>query len=130
MVQRQFDELRAQFMSAFNSTDPAAVAALYTEDGKILPPNMPPVVGREAIAEFWKGAKDMGMGDLRLDATELLDSGELAYEMGTYTLAVNPPGGEAMTDVGKYVVVLRLQDDNSWKIAVDMFSSDAPPPGN
>ncbi|MFQ5962049.1 MAG: YybH family protein, partial [Candidatus Methylomirabilales bacterium] len=53
---------------------------------------------------------------------------DLAYEMGAYTLTIQPEGGQAQTDTGKYVVVWTRQADGSWKLAVDIWNSNAPPP--
>ena len=34
-----------------------AIADMYTEDGKLLPPNSPMLAGKQAIRAFWHGAK-------------------------------------------------------------------------
>ena len=57
----QIDEVNATFMDAIHHADSAAVAAVYTEDAQILPPNFPVMIGKEAIQAFWQGAMDMGM---------------------------------------------------------------------
>ena len=38
------------------------------------------------------------------------------------------PGGEPLTDTGKYVVVWR-KIDGKWKAAADIFNSDLPASG-
>jgi hypothetical protein len=42
-------------------------------------------------------------------------------------LGIEPEGGEAMTDVGKYVVVHETRGDET-KILLDCFNSNSPPP--
>ena len=38
-----------QWTTAFNEADAAGVAAMYTQEGQLLPPGGPTVTGREAI---------------------------------------------------------------------------------
>jgi ketosteroid isomerase-like protein len=40
---------------------------------------------------------------------------------------VTPPGGPALPDKGKYVVILK-QVGGKWLVAHDIFNSDNPPP--
>ena len=47
-----------RFAAAFNSGDFAAVARLYAEDGRILPPGAEMMQGREAIQGYWTAAAD------------------------------------------------------------------------
>jgi ketosteroid isomerase-like protein len=54
---------------------------------------------------------------------------DLAYVLGTCTMTITPPGALGpVKDSGKFVTVVRRQRDGSWLCAVDMFSSDLPPP--
>ena len=56
-------------------------------------------------------------------------SGELAHSTGTYELSYNDPSGRPVTDRGNYLAVWRRQADGSWKMVVESFNSDSPPPG-
>jgi ketosteroid isomerase-like protein len=53
---------------------------------------------------------------------EVASSGDLAYEMGTYSLAYQGDD-EQLHDNGKYVVVWKKADGN-WKAAADIFNTD------
>ncbi len=62
------DELRDAFLSvwrqfekSFNQGDAEGLASLYSEDAKILPPNMDIVEGKNTIQSYWQGALDMGI---------------------------------------------------------------------
>jgi ketosteroid isomerase-like protein len=50
----------------------------------------------------------------------------VTIEYGRYTLGIEPPGGEAMTQVGKYVVVHEAQADGSTRIVLDIFNANTP----
>src|SRR5262245_30514186 len=91
-----------KFMAAANRGDAAAIAALYTENGQVLPPNSDAVSGRQAIQAFWQGVIQMGIKDIRLETVEVENHGTTANEVGRFTL--KGEGGQ-MIDNGKYVVI-------------------------
>ena len=120
----------AKFAAAFNRGDGAGMAALYTENGRSMPPNSEPLQGREAIRTFTEAGAEMGLTDLTLSTVSLESSGNnTAYEIGTYTLKVPVPGKASMTDSGKYMAVWKKQADGSWKIHSDIWNSNLPLPG-
>ena len=122
------DELREGWTQAFKGQDPVAFGSFYSEDSQLLPPNAPLVNGREAIQGFWKAVKGMGMQDITLTPVKVDVSGYIAYEVGTYSLNIEPPGAPQTVDVGKYMKALERLQGGEWKIAADMFSSDSHPP--
>ncbi len=129
MVQQAIEETNTQFCEAVNRGDAAAVAALYAEDAKLLPPNTEMVSGRQAIQAFWEGALEMGVWDINLESVGVGYDGNLAYEIGAYTLNIQPEGGQAMTDTGKYVLVRKRQADGTWKMTADIWNSSVPAAG-
>lgn len=113
-------------MDAFNRGDLAAAMAVYTEDAIILPPNADMIKGKQAIQSFWQGAMDMGVKEAKLETVELVAMGEdRTCEIGKYTLKIQPEGGETITDMGKYVVVWKLQD-GSWNWDIDIWNTSLP----
>jgi uncharacterized protein (TIGR02246 family) len=105
--------------------DAAALASLYHEDGKLLPPNMEPAEGRAAIETALQQLLDMGVRSLDIEPIDAREAGDTTIEYGRYTLGIGPEGAEGMTDVGKYVVVHESQADGSTKILLDIFNSNA-----
>jgi uncharacterized protein (TIGR02246 family) len=112
------------FMDAFRRGDAAGVAALYTEDAKLLPPDNQMMNGPEAIQSFWQGAMSMGIKEARLETLEVESRVDLAYEIGRYELVIQRQGGESITGIGKYVVVWKNQD-GAWKLHVDIWNANA-----
>jgi uncharacterized protein (TIGR02246 family) len=108
--------------------DAAGLASLYAEDGRFLPPNMEPCEGRSAIQAAMQQLLDMGARSLDVEPLDVREAGEMTIEYGRYTLGIEPDGGAAVSDVGKYVVVHEAQRDGSTKIALDIFNSNAPLP--
>lgn len=127
MVRTEIESVNARFADAFNRGDVASIGALYTEDATVLPPNSEMIRGRKPIEEFWKAVRGMGVRGVQLRTMEVESSGPLAYEIGNATLDLGAEGGKARTDTIKYVVVWKRQADNSWKLAADIWNSNAAP---
>ena len=126
MVEQELKDGTKRWVEAFNRGDTAAVADFYTEDAKILPPNMEMVNGKQAIKAFWEGARAMGMRSMSLETLEVGIDGDLAYERGISTVTIQPEGAQASTRRGKYIVILKRQTDGEWKLAVDIWNTDLP----
>ena len=126
MVEQELKDGTKRFVEAFNRGDVAAVADFYTDDAKILPPNMEMVNGKQAIKAFWESAKAMGVRSMNLETVEVGIDGDLAYERGISTVTIQPEGAQASTRRGKYLVILKRQTDGSWKLAVDIWNNDLP----
>lgn len=112
-----------KFMAAFGDQDAAALAALYTEEGQVLPPNSDFVTGREAIQGFWQAVMDMGIRRAELETVEVEDHGKTAIEVSRYTLYAE---GDAVADEGKYIIDWKKKEGD-WKLHRDIFNSSMPP---
>ena len=110
-------------MAAVKEQDAAALAAFYTEEGQVLPPNSDFVMGQEAIQGFWQAVMDMGIRRAELETVELEDHGETAVEVSKLTLYAE---GDVVADKGKYMVVWK-QKEGVWKLHRDIFNSSMPP---
>ncbi len=121
--------LDAAFAKTFNASDAAGLAAFYTADAVLLPPNMPLASGSDAITRVFSGMIAEATPQLTLTPTKIEGRQDLAYTVGTYRLTMTPKkkGVAASTDEGKYVVVSQRQADGSWKIIADIWNSSKPP---
>jgi len=124
--------IRAQvdrWLQLVKAKDAAGIAALYADDGAVMPPNAPAGKGRAAIQQAWASMMQTPGFDLTFvpEQITLSSSGDMALDRGTYRLAV-APGGNPQTDTGKYVVVWR-KIGGEWKAAADIFNSDLPATG-
>jgi uncharacterized protein (TIGR02246 family) len=114
-----------KFMAAAGQQDAAALAALYTKEGQILPPNSDFVTGREAIQGFWQAVMDMGIRRAELEIVEVEGRGKTAIEVSRFTLYAE---GDVVADKGKYIVVWKKKG-GAWKLHRDIFNSSMPPAG-
>jgi uncharacterized protein (TIGR02246 family) len=116
-----------KFTKGVLASDFASVAALYTPDGTMMPPNEPTLRGRDAIQKWMAGFPKIATFQATDD--EIEGSGDIAYVAGRYKMSFTPPGAKApVTDSGKFVEVRKKQPDGSWLILRDIFNSDVPLP--
>ena len=113
-----------EFMAAFKRADAAGLAALYTEDGQVLPPNGDFVTGRQAIQGFWQVLFDMGIKEAKMEIVEVEKHGDTVVEVSKFKLLAD--GGQVL-ERGKYIVIWK-QDGGRWKLHRDIFNSSMPAP--
>lgn len=121
------NEIWSQYSSSLNSGDIDAWLSLWTDDGIQMPPNSPPVVGKEKIRARNKAVLDQFTFDMGITNEEVRLAGDWAYARGTYAATLTPKqAGEVIFIDGKYMTILERQPDGSWKIHRDIFNSNVP----
>jgi uncharacterized protein (TIGR02246 family) len=122
-VRAAVDASNKKFGAAIAAGNAAGVAALYTEDAVVLPPNAESVTGRPAIEKFFLALIAGGVKGATLTAKEVEAHGETATEVGAYSIA-DAAGKEL--DRGKYIVLWK-RVKGEWKLHRDIFNSSMPP---
>ncbi len=112
------DEALVKFVAAFNAGDGATVASLYSEDATLFPPGGERVDGRSAIQTFWQGAIDSGLKIDFLHAVEVEARGDMAGEVGVFTLLAPGDGGPTKIP-GKYIVIWK-RNGQTWQLHRDI----------
>lgn len=112
--------------AAYNAGDADALAAMYADNGVVMPPYKPAAVGREAIREFLAAdsgeARNAGL-TLALSSSDIGAAGDLAWHSGSYSVT---DASGAKVDSGKFIEV-RQMIDGKWMIVRDIWNSDLPP---
>jgi uncharacterized protein (TIGR02246 family) len=115
-----------RWLDAMRKNDSTAVAATYTEDAMLLPPNAPVVKGRTEIRHFVGQFPKITSFNIKL--TEMEGDGNLAYTRGTYDVSLMAPGAKTPDkDSGKFLEIRRKESDGSWLVLRDIWNSDHPP---
>jgi uncharacterized protein (TIGR02246 family) len=122
-VRQAIEQVNARFVEAFKAADAATIASLYTESAKMLPPDATEVVGREAIQELWQGAIDDGVKDLTLEAIDVEACGDLAYEVGSFSIQVPAENNAMATAGGNYLVIWQRGADGRWRLHIDTWNA-------
>jgi uncharacterized protein (TIGR02246 family) len=118
--------LQTEWAAAANAKDSARLAALYSENGVLMPSNAPMAKGRPAIQAVWKGMMDQNARDIVLATVDRAITGDIGYEAGTYTFKMGAAGAPVASDKGKYLLTVRRGADGKWLIQNDIFNSDLP----
>jgi uncharacterized protein (TIGR02246 family) len=124
-VEAAIEAANAKMVADYAAGDAKAIAEAYADDAVMLPPDATVVSGRAAIAKLWKGWIDDGLKDLTLKSTAIESAGDLAYEVGDFSLQVPGEDGKLTTAPGNYVVVWKRGGDGVWRLKVDTWN-DAP----
>lgn len=121
LARTRIEQANERFEQAFGRQDAAAMAALYSASGQLLPVGSGVVEGPEAIERFWQGVFDAGLTGVDLETADVFAGadGDTATEVGRYRLTA---GGQE-SDVGKYVVVW-VRTPGGWKLHRDIWTTD------
>lgn len=116
--------LRTALVEAIKAGDAARYASLCTEDVQLLHANAPLVTGKANLqahnAEIFKLIRVL---NLVLSPVDVYGMGDLAYEVGTQEVAIEP-AILGFRSNRKYVHVLKRGSDGVWRFAV-LMSNDS-----
>jgi ketosteroid isomerase-like protein len=109
-----------------------SIAGAFTETGYELPPNAPPIHGRDAVKAFQTQLASLGQTTIHLSVDEVMANGPVGVARGAYEFSLvpgpNAPAGTvAMADTGKWLGALR-QNDGQWKFTILTWNSNIPLP--
>ena len=104
---------------ALRAGDNDAFLSMYTQDVSYMSPDSAPAVGKEALAAAASLDGPLAWAE---DYEEVMVHGDWAHVVATWTI------GDQMA--GKAIYILARQGDGSWKIARELWNTNAGPEGN
>lgn len=120
-AREEIDRIREEWIRAARAGDAAAVAALYTDDARMVGAGNPSMEGRQAIQE---GLSFEGVTDMEITSEDTVVGADLAADWGSFSQTVQTPDGEEQTVNGRYLVVVERQDDGTWGISHHLSMTD------
>jgi ketosteroid isomerase-like protein len=130
-AKKAIDAANATWASLTSSGHADSLASYYHANAVLLPPNMAPVHGREAIRGFFAHMNPSPAPTLKIWSDSVWASGSSAVEQGRWHFAFAPgakrPPGAPAADSGKYIVRW-VNEGGRWLMAQDIWNSDSPLP--
>lgn len=119
------------YVAAVKARDAAKIAELYAEDAIEMPPYQKPIKGRAAIRNHYEQQfKEMPeLSDLQLTRIDARTTGDMGYDVGSYSQKFTPKDGKPTDDTGNYTVILRRAADGQWRVAYAIYNSHMRPTG-
>jgi len=123
-VKAEITAMESAYAEASNANDADGVIVYYADDAQSMHPNMPTLVGKDAIRAnlVEEMASDTLKITLSLAVTDLWAAGDIAVETGTYT-ATNEAG--EVVGKGKYMSVFEKRD-GKYVCVRDIYNTDMP----
>jgi len=119
-----------QWNKDYLSRDPEKLMTYYADDAVLMPPGLPPSVGKDSIRDLMKGMASDPALTLKFHAAriEIARSGDIGYSQGSYTMTMTDPHTKkVVTDRGSYVTTYHKESDGQWKAVADIATSEVPP---
>jgi uncharacterized protein (TIGR02246 family) len=113
------DKAAAGWETAYNDKNAEAVAAVYAEDGQLMPPGAALVSGRAAIKDFFANDIATQWAKIAVKAQSSNVAGDWAIRSGAWSI-------EAPPLTGKYIEVWKRAGD-SWQLHRDIWNLDSTP---
>jgi ketosteroid isomerase-like protein len=127
-VQSMIRNLAQDFVTSFNTGNYDQVSALFAQDGVFMVGQHDPAYGPKAVERLLRDVGEAGFEDLRLETVRVETSGDLAMEIGRYTVSIRQLDGSIFVDRGKYLKAWRRL--GVWLIVADCWSSSSPIPAS
>ena len=122
-VESQLRDLTQDFATSFNTGNYDQAAALFASDGVMMAPSQDAAYGQRAVENLLRRMGDAGYSDLRLETMRVEHSGDMAMELGRFTVVVRQTDGALVPGRGKYVKVWRRL--GAWLVIADSWSGTA-----
>jgi len=125
-------DIRRRFEACENSGDTDGTAELLADDAVFMVPDYPVQEGKAAIVGFLREISGwlLAQFDRHISyvSTEVAILGDLAFDRGTFAFDVLRKSGGPTTHVtGKYLWLLRREDDGAWRMSRLIVTRDDEP---
>lgn len=127
-VETQLRDLTQDFAMSFNTGNYDQAAALFAADGVLMAPQRESAYGPKPVERLLRQMGDAGYSDLRLETTRVDHSGDMAMELGRFTVIARQPDGTKLAERGKYVKVWKRL--GAWLVMAECWSRSAQTAGD
>jgi uncharacterized protein (TIGR02246 family) len=118
-------DLTQDYCTAFNTGNYDHAAALFTTEAIFMPPHRESSRGSKQIEILLRRFGESGYQDLRMETVRVEHSGDMAIEIGRYTVTIHR-ADMTLADRGEYVRGWHRL--GAWLMTADCWSSNLPLP--
>jgi uncharacterized protein len=112
-------------VDAVNASDVERVISLWSDDGTLLPPHHPRVVGRESIRGYFAELFSICRLRFQLTSSRIWTANDTACQQVDYIAEITLVGGGPIRrDCGKGLHLFCRQPTGRWLLALDIWNSD------
>lgn len=111
------DSLTATFLEGWNNKDSAAIMKTIADNAIVMNDSLIHK-GQAAIANNWVSGGVKVLSNIKTSSIIKDSDNKIAYDGGTYTLDLNPPGGPVLKERGNYNLVWTKQQTGDWKLTL------------
>ena len=119
-VESQLRNLSQDFAMAFNTGNYDQAASLFASEGVLMATHREGAHGQKAVERTLRQLGEAGYGDLRLETTRVEYSGDMAMEIGRFSVVVRRADGTQLPERGNYVKVWKRL--GAWRLMADCWS--------
>jgi|SRR6516165_7789185 ketosteroid isomerase-like protein len=119
-VESTLRDLTQDFATSFNTGNYDQAAGLFSHDGVLMAPHHEGAYGQKPVERLLRQLGEDGYSDLRMETTRVDYSGDMAMELGRFSVVVRKADGMMIHERGKYVRVWRRL--GAWLLMADCWS--------
>ena len=119
-VESLLRDLTQDFSTSFNIGNYDQAASMFAADGVLMAPVYEGAYGQKTVERLLRQLGDAGYRDLRMETTRVDHSGDMAMELGRFSITLHKADGTSLTERGKYVKVWKRL--GAWLIMADCWS--------
>ena len=119
-VESQIRDLTQDFATSFNTANYDQAASLFAVDGVLMAPHYEGAYGQKSVERLLRQLGEAGYSNMRMETTRVEHSGDMAMEIGRFSVVIRNADGTVLTERGKYVKVWRRL--GVWLLMADCWS--------
>ncbi len=111
------DSLTATFLAGWNNKDSVAIMKTIADNAIVMNDSLINN-GHSAIANNWVSGGVKVLSNIKTSSVIKDSDNKIAYDGGTYSLDLTPPGGPVLKEKGNYNLVWTKQQNGEWKLTL------------
>lgn len=119
-VPSQLRDLTKDFITAFNTGNYDQAADFFAADGVLVVPRCEAAFGKKSVEKLLRHIGQQGYGDLRMETMRVDHSGDMAMQIGGFSLVIHKSDGTLSPERGTYVRVWRRL--GAWLMVADCWT--------